>query len=95
MRPQLRRDSLLAVTFFQKLLFAFFILLLGGGIILYQTRVRDRLEGHLCVEWYTSARTLAESTIVDARRPPLHRARGEYTGPIPTCGELRKLGDVR
>jgi len=83
------------MTASEKLLFAFLILLLGGAIILYQTRVRDRLEGHLCVEWYTSARTLAESAVVDARRPPLHRGRAEYSGPIPTCGELRKLGDVR
>jgi len=83
------------MTCSQKLLFALLIILVGAGIVFYQTRIRDPLEGHLCVQWYNEARTVAESSIVDARRPPLHRGRGEYTGPIPTCGELRALGRVR
>jgi hypothetical protein len=83
------------VTTIQKLLFVLLVLLLGVGMLFYQTRLRDPMEGHLCVEWYKSARTLAESSIVDTKLPPLQRGRAQYTQPIPTCGELRKLGYVR
>ena len=83
------------MTWPQKLLLGFLILVLGVGIIFYQTRYRDRVEGHLCIPWYKSARTLADTLIVDSRLPPLERGRGEYTAPIPTCGELRHLGRVQ
>jgi len=75
--------------------FALLVLALGGGILAYQRWWRDPLEGHQCVHWYKSARTVAESSIVDLKRPPLQRGGGEFTAPIPTCGDLRKLGKVR
>ena len=75
--------------------FGLLVLGIAGALLLYQTRWRDPYEGHQCVQLYKSARTAAESSLVDSRRPPLLRGRGEYTGPIPTCGELRKLGKVR
>ena len=83
------------MTFKQWSIFALCVLFLGTGLVLYQTRVRDPFEGHLCLRWYQSATTPAESSLVDGRFPPLARGRGEYTGPIPTCGELRRLGHVR
>ena len=75
--------------------FAVMVLALGSGILVYQVMFRDVVEGHQCVQWYRAARTAAESSLVDSRPPLLQRGRGEYVGPIPTCGELRKLGKVR
>ncbi len=74
--------------------FSILVLALASALLAYQIWLRDPFEGHQCVQWYNSARSSAESSKVDSRLPPLLRGRGEYTGPIPTCGELRKLGKV-
>ena len=83
------------MTFKQWSILTLFVLFLGAGLLYYQTRVRDPLEGHLCLVWYQSAKTRADSSVVDRRLPPVARGGGEYTGPIPTCGELRKLGHIK
>ena len=102
-RPQLKRHPLDGHVFrsptgmstTQKILFGLLVLALGVSLVFFETRVRDPFEGHLCVQWYKEARTPAETSLVDTRRPPLQRAGADYTGPIPTCGELRQLGRVR
>ena len=74
--------------------------LVGAGLgvvalilfLLFYTRVRDTAEGALCRSEYARARSAAESSIVDAHLPQRERGGAENTGPIPTCGELRKLG---
>ena len=70
-----------------------FVIALGVGMA-YWWRIRDPVEGDFCRALYRRALSAVDSQIVDARIPPLHRTT-EYTGPIPTCGELRKLGRVR
>jgi hypothetical protein len=66
---------------------------LGIGMA-YWWRLRDPVEGGFCRALYRRAHSAVDSQIVDARLPPLQRTT-EYTGPIPTCGDLRKLGKVR
>ena len=83
------------MTRLQKILLGLLILLIGVAFTFYQTRWRDAAGAHLCVDWYRSAHTAAETSLVDGKRPPIERGRGEYTAPILTCGELRRLGQVR
>jgi hypothetical protein len=69
--------------------------LILGAFFVYQTWGRDVVDGHLCAEEYARARSAADSTLIDARAPVRNRGRGELANPIPTCGELRRLGKVR
>ena len=82
------------MTRLQKILLGLLIVLIGVAFTWYQTTWRDASGAHVCAGLYRSARTAAESSLVDSRRPPIERGRGEYTTPIATCGELRKLGQV-
>ena len=83
------------MTRLQKVLLGLAIVLIGIAFTFYQTRWRDASGAHLCAQWYQAAYTVADTTLVDGRRPPLERGRGEYSQGIPTCGQLRLLGRVR
>ena len=67
-------------------------LLLIAIVFVYLTKVRDEGEGALCRGEYARAHSAADSSRVDAQLPPRERTGAEYTGPNPTCGELRRLG---
>ena len=72
--------------------------LIGAVLVLYFIFVvsgRDAVEGHLCAQEYAHAKTHTDSVAIDARPPIKNRGEGEFSGPIPTCGELRRAGRVR
>jgi len=70
-------------------------LLIPGVYFVYEPRGRDAVDGHLCAHEYARARSGADSAVIDARPPVQNRGRGQFTGPNPSCGELRRLGRVR
>ena len=70
-------------------------LLLVGVVLVFRTRAADATDGHLCAQEYASARSAAESLLVDARPPQRQLGRGEFPTSRSTCGELRQLGQVR
>ncbi len=75
--------------------FLAFTLLIVGAYLLYDTWGRDAVDGHLCAQEYARAHTASDSVLIDARSPNQIRGQGELAGPIPTCGELRRLGKVK
>jgi len=74
------------------------LLLAGLGLVMiaivfvYLTKVRDEGDGALCHGQYAKAHSAADTSRIDAQLPPRERTGAEYTGPNPTCGELRQLG---
>ena len=71
------------------------ILAVGVLYFIFVVRGRDAVEGHFCAQEYAHAKTASDSTAIDARPPIKNRGEGELSGPIPTCGELRRAGRVR
>jgi|GEM_PF-2239156 len=70
------------------------VLLVIAGLF-YAPRYRDAVDGHLCAVEYAHARTANDSGMIDVAAPSRNRGRGELASPMPTCGELRRLGKVR
>jgi hypothetical protein len=77
------------------ILIALLGLALVGLFVLYRTRGVDIADGHLCAQAYAKARSAADSPLADAQPPERQLGRGEFTQPRSTCGELRRLGQVR
>ena len=65
------------------------------GLYLYQPSGRDAVNGHLCAEEYSRAKSRIDSLRIDGRPPTGNLGQGEMQNPRLTCGELRRLGKVK
>src|SRR6266850_6192551 len=75
--------------------FGVLVLVVALTLFAYQVWLRDPLEGHQCVQWYRSAHTAADTSIVDSRLPnpttgpprtPPSRSCGTVSSPIVSNG---------